>query len=99
MASKEALAIMCDQACLRIEGRAKILVGEGLTPIPRTHRDREVLRKQQLETIADWWDRVKTETVSIQSDPRLDAALALLESGNWTKAEMESALRGDNTDG
>lgn len=93
MASKEALSIQCDKSLIRIEERAKELVGEGLTPIPRTHRDREILRRDQLHTIADWWDRVKTT-----SDPRLEAALALLESGNWTKSQMEAVLLGE-TDG
>lgn len=92
MASREALAIQCDAACQRIETRMMDLVGEGLTPIPRTHRDREVLRRDQLNTIADWVDRIETDHVSIQPDPRLETALALLESGNWTKAQMEAAL-------
>jgi hypothetical protein len=57
MASPVSLAIACDEACERIEEWAAVHVAEGLTPLPRAHRDREILRKIQLETIADWLDR------------------------------------------
>lgn len=89
MASKEAIAIKCNAAMERIEAWVKANVNEGLTPLPRLHRDREILRKLQLEGIADWLDRAQ-ESV----DPRLEQAIALLDSGNWTKADMEAVLRG-----
>lgn len=53
MATQESLAIACDTACTRIEQSITKLTGQGLVQsLPRTHRDKGVLRKQQLETIA-----------------------------------------------
>ena len=91
MASKVAIAIACDNAAQRIESWAEQHVAGGLTPLPRVHKDREILRKTQLETVADWLDRATVSDVS--DDPRLQDALALLD-GNWTKSEMEDLLRG-----
>lgn len=53
MATQEALAIACNRACVRIEEAVSALTGEGVKPLPRVHKDREILRKQQLEIIAD----------------------------------------------
>ncbi|MGB1288004.1 MAG: hypothetical protein ACPG7F_15815 [Aggregatilineales bacterium] len=91
MATKVATAIACDNAAQRIEGWAATHVTEGLTPLPRVHKDREILRKIQLETIADWLDRATVDRAT--PDSKLQDAIALLD-GNWTKSEMEEILRG-----
>lgn len=93
MASAKALAIACNAACERIEAWAQANVTEGLTPLPRLHRDREILRKLQLETIADWLDRAGENPAQ---DSTLLAARELVASGNWTKAELEALLLGDD---
>lgn len=89
MASPVAIAKACDRACARIEAWAADNVAEGLTPLPRLNRDMGILRKQQLETIADWLDRANPST-----DSTLDEARKLVSSGNWTKAELEALLLG-----
>lgn len=89
MASKESIAIACDKACERIEEWVSVNVAEELTPLPRLNRDREILRKQQLETIADWLDRA-----TVAQDDTLQQARDLITSGNWTKAQMEDILNG-----
>jgi hypothetical protein len=97
MAHPTAINIACIEACERIEARMYELTGLDLTPLPRNHRDNDILRKQQLETIADWLERVPEGDNG--GDNRLTKALALLDSGTWTKAEMEDALTGqDNGD-
>ncbi len=90
MASAESIAIACDQACERIEDWARHNVSEGLTPLPRLIRDREMLRKIQLETIADWLDRAN----GAPTDSTLEEARTLVSSGSWTKAELEALLLG-----
>jgi hypothetical protein len=80
------MAIRSDAAIKRIETRMTQL-GVQAEPIPRANRDREMLRCNQLERIA-----AMTEAVFTQTDPRLDAAIALVSSGNWTKAELEAIL-------
>ena len=98
MASPTAIAIQCEESTNRIDARMKILIGEGLTPLPRTHRDREILRRDQLHTIADWLDRIP-EAGDHEPDDRLIRALDLVASGNWTKAQMEAILLGDDDNG
>lgn len=97
MATKRAISIACIEACERIEKRIHELTGLTLTPLPRNHKDNDILRKQQLLTIADWIDRVPDTTVS---NDVLEDAQALAKSGNWTKAEMTALLLGtvDNGD-
>jgi hypothetical protein len=85
MASSEALAIACDSALKRIEYWLQ-KNGDGVS-IPRLHRDREVLRKIQLETIAD--------ALIASSNDTLQEARDLVASGNWTKAELEFILLGE----
>lgn len=91
MASPKQIAIACEKACKRIDTWAKANVDNELTPLPRTHRKREMLRKQQLETIADWLERAASAT-----DERLAMAQKLVKGGNWTKAQMEAILLGGN---
>lgn len=89
MASQVALAIACDKACERIEEWAARNVSKGLTPLPRLHRDRDILRKIQLETIADWLDRANGG----QSDD-MQSVIAMVTSANWTKQELIDLVSG-----
>lgn len=91
MASARMIAIKCNEACTRIEAWANQHVDSELTPLPRSNRDRELLRKQQLETIADWLERATPAT-----DERLVMAQNLVKGGNWTKAQMKAILLGGN---
>lgn len=91
MASPRMIAIACDEACQRIEAWAAVHVDEGLTPLPRVQRDRELLRKNQLTTIADWLERADMGNNSV-----LDEVKALVSKANWTKAELEAIVLGDN---
>jgi hypothetical protein len=79
MASPKAVAVRAERACGDIERKLGIA-------LPRVHRDRELLRAIQLEAIAS--------ALESADDPRLGAALALLESGRWSKDDMRKALLG-----
>ena len=97
MATLESMAIRADKATTRIENKIINEWGVKSAPLPRTHRVHEELRCNQLERIADMVEAV--ERFREQGlDPRLVAALDLIHSGNWTKAEMEMVLLGQ-TDG
>lgn len=88
MATKVALAIKAEAAIKRIEARARDL-GVEFDPLPLLYRDHYVLHAIQLEGIADIID-------AIRPDERLEQAMDLVESGNWTKAELEAILRGEH---
>ena len=89
MATLEALNIESEHHVARIEKRIKELTGLDLTPMPRTNKNRDILRRDQLGTIADWLERVPSGG---DSSSALDKARALIASGKWTKPEMEAAL-------
>ena len=94
MATLESLAIRSDAACERIENKVIEDWGVKSAPLPRLNRNRDELRANQLERIADMLEAV--ERFQEQAlDPRLVAALDLVQSGNWTKAEMEAVLLGE----
>lgn len=89
MATLESMAIRSNNAIDRIEEK---LVGEwGVksAPLPRLMKDREMLRCNQLERIADMLDAVEQNT-----DSRLQDAIDLVSKANWTKAELEALLLG-----
>lgn len=94
MTTREALAIKADAACKRIEEKIIEEWGVKSAPLPRSNRDNEELRVNQLERIADMVDAVE-RFQSQRTDPRLSAAIELMQSGQWTKAEMETVLLGD----
>lgn len=54
MATQESMAIRCDSAITEIEAVFSELLGADVQTLPRTHRDREMLRVIQLEQIAKW---------------------------------------------
>jgi len=94
MATLESLAIRSDAACERIENKVIEDWGVKSAPLPRLNRNRDELRANQLERIADMLEAV--ERFQEQAlDPRLVAAVDLVQSGNWTKAEMEAVLLGE----
>lgn len=94
MATLESINKQALEHIERIETFFQQHVSPELTPLPRTHKNRDLLRLQQLSTIADWLDRVPVQGETAADDTRLADALALIESGSWTKADMESALLG-----
>lgn len=87
MASPVAIAIACDDACKKIEDQVQAL-GGGELALPRLHKDRELLRRNQLQLIAD-----ALETIDISS---FHAARDLVASGEWTKAQLEEILLGES---
>jgi hypothetical protein len=84
MASKSSMAIRTDEACTRIEQRMAEL-GVVTAPLPRTNRDRDWLRMNQLMRIADMVD-------ALAVDSRLQRAQELIASGNWTKSQIQAIL-------
>lgn len=95
MASPLAIAIQCDTECARIEERIYALTGLDLTPLPRIHKDHELLRRDQLHTIADWLDRVPdnaTLDATDQDNDLLAQVCELVASGKWTKPQLEALL-------
>lgn len=99
MASNEAVNKQCLAYIKDIESMFEQLTGEPNTGMRRQHRDPYLLRRDQLQFVRDWLSRVpKCEDVDATPDTRLQDAIALVESGNWTKSAMESVLLGD-TDG
>lgn len=93
MASAEALSIQREKHINRIEAWALANVGEGLTPLPRVHKDPIQHSLVLVSTIADWLDR------AVLVDDTLQQARELVQSGNWTKADMEALLLGESGDG
>lgn len=61
MATVEAMAIRANAALDRIEAALSAMKGEELEPMQRLFRDRELLRVQQLEQIANWIEEIATE--------------------------------------
>jgi hypothetical protein len=94
MATLESMAIRSNAACDRIERKMERL-GVQAERIPRVHRDREMLRCDQLERIAAMTEAIP-QSGNTQSDTRLQDAIALASKANWTKAEMEAILLGDS---
>lgn len=86
MATRKALAIKANAACDRIE--AALAAGGVDITLPRLHKDREMLRVQQLEQIAGAVEQ-------LGSDGTLDDARELV-SGSWTKDEMTALLLGND---
>ncbi len=96
MASREALAIQTEALVNRIEARFKELTGLDFTPMPRTHKDKDILRREQLHNVANWLDRVPVASNESESDA-LASVRALVASGKWTKPELEALLmKGDD---
>lgn len=93
MASEVAIAIKREQHINRIEQWALAHVGEGLTPLPRTHKDKMLHSLILVSTIADWLER------AVPVDKTLEQARELVRSGNWTKAELEALLLGEVDNG
>lgn len=89
MASPRALKIKREEALDRIEAwiRPRVDGGEKLTPLPRIHRDADMLHTQQITTIADWLERVEV-------DATLQQARDLIATGRYTKAELEAVING-----
>lgn len=94
MATKESQAIRANAAADRIEHKLIEEWGVKAAPLPRMNRDREALRMNQLELIADMLDAV--ERFNKQVDPRLQAAIEVVSKAQWTKSELEAALLGES---
>lgn len=86
MASLEAIAIACDKSCKTIEQWLSDNGVDGVK-IPRLHRDREILRKQQLEAIAE-------NLPDVDSNRQLEH-IQKLARNNATKAELLDAILGE----
>lgn len=54
MATQESMAIRSDSALTEIEAIISQMIGADVQALPRTNRDREMLRVIQLEQIAQW---------------------------------------------
>ena len=93
MATQEAINIECIGYIEHIEQRIFELTGLDLTPMPRNHKDRDLLRRDQLRNIASWLDRIPDPQPQPESDT-LARARALVQSGKWTKPELEALLGG-----
>lgn len=91
MASELSIAIACDQSCEEIE--SLLGFGQGVKPIPRLHRDRNILRKVQLETIVGLL-RDSKQADGGHDDSELEAIRELARNGA-TKAELLTALLGE----
>lgn len=92
MATQEAINIQCIGYIDRIEKRIQELTGLDLTPMPRNHKDNDILRMQQLQNIASWLERIETSS----NDNVLDSARQLVTSGKWSKDKMENILLGSD---
>ena len=80
MASPKSIAIACETACERIENTL------GCTGIPRRNKHKEILRRDQLEWIAD-----NIQTGQVPAHYLLAEELA---RAGATKAEIVDALLG-----
>ena len=98
MATLEQINIQAEKEIERIEGLYKSKSGRDVTPMRRTHKNRDQLRLEQLRTIADWLehlpDKQESEAGQTLYSSRLNDAVALVNRGSWTKAEMEAILIG-----
>lgn len=88
MASATAIAIECDKQLKRIEAA----LGLDDQSIRRTHKDTGQLRLIQLRAIADAFELELDDRW--ERDNQLKEAKKLVDSGSWTKTEMESVLLG-----
>lgn len=95
MATLESMAIRSNAAINRIEQKLITEWGVKSAPLPRIHKDREMLRCNQLERIADMVESVE-RFQSENTDSRLQDAINLVQSGNWTKSQLETLLLGGN---
>ena len=95
MASPEAIAIQTEAFVERIEARIFELTGLDLTPMPRTNKDPNILRRDQLRNVANWLERVPVASQSSESDLLVEIR-ALVASGKWTKPQLEALLKGDD---
>lgn len=91
MATKEAINIQCIEYIDHIEERIHELTGLDLTPMPRNHKDADILRMQQLQAIASWVDRIQPV-----EDETLAQARKLVTSSQWSKSQIASLLIGDD---
>jgi hypothetical protein len=85
------MAIRSEAAIKRIEAKVIGEWGVKSAPLPTSNRDKGVLHCNQLERIADMLDAVERFQAQ-QADPRLQAAIELVNKVNWTKAELEAIL-------
>ena len=64
MASNESMAIRVNEALDRLEQAVTSMKGEAVEPLPRLHRDREMLRVIQLEALANWLEELASTSLS-----------------------------------
>ncbi len=72
---------------------------QGIAPVTTTikMRDKDMISIKVTENMADFIETlIDTPVVSNADESVLSEARALVESGSWTKAEMESVLLGDD---
>ncbi len=65
MASIESMAIRSNEALDRIEKTVSELLGADVPSLQRIHRDRDMLRVVQLETIAQWLQEIQEAERSV----------------------------------
>jgi hypothetical protein len=65
MASIESMAIRSNEALDRIETAVSELLGADVPTLQRVHRDRDMLRVVQLETIAQWLEEIQEAERSV----------------------------------
>lgn len=65
MASVESMAIRSNEALDRIEAIVSELLGADVPGLQRIHRDRDMLRVVQLETIAQWLQEIQEAERSV----------------------------------
>lgn len=75
MATKRMNAIAVNDAQDRIDASIKRLLGDGITPLPRHHQYADMLQRVQLETIADWLERIQCEDAPKPSRRRKSKAV------------------------
>ena len=92
MANKEETNKRCIEYIEQIEKRIHELTGQVFTPMPRNHKDNDILRMQQLHNIASWLDRIPDSQVD--NDDVLDQARELVSSAQWSKPQLKTLLIG-----
>lgn len=76
MASNESMAIRTNAALDRIELVLSSLKGEALEPLMRLHRDREMLRVIQFETLATWLEELASDPMPKDAALMTEASMA-----------------------
>lgn len=97
MATLEAINIQAEAQVKRIERLYREITGRDVTPMRRVHKDRDMLRLEQLTTIADWMEHMQPQSGEAVQDDTLTQAQEAARNGA-TKADIISILLRDDHD-